>query len=87
MPQHKGKDFNVRLGWLRFSKNGNLTSKPIDKEMYDAIQQVEPGGKYFIKTMVDKDGEEFAVLEFMSKAKVDEFQATLPPKAQEEESL
>lgn len=78
-PSSEKKDYNLRLAWLKPTKNGNMTSKSIDDDMYDAIQQIEPGGKFFIKQLTDEDGEEYAALEYMSKDKVDAYKASLPP--------
>lgn len=70
-------DFNLRVAWLRYTKAGNMTSAVITKEMYDAVQQIEEGGRFFIKIMTDKEGKEFGVLEYMSKEKVAEFDSSV----------
>jgi len=65
-------DYNLSISPLWYNQRGNLRGLVVDKEVYDAIQKVEIGGKLLIKFLDGKKGEKTpdAYLEYLTPAKL-----------------
>lgn len=78
---NNSKKFNKKICTLRFAKNGNLMSKVIDKELFDAIQGIELGGRLVIRVA---DGNpqygdsQIGYMELISKEDVDAYSQKNP---------
>jgi hypothetical protein len=78
------KEFNLTLAPMWDTKNGNAFSIEIGPEHYDALQQVEVGGKLFLKRLPEErrksENSPNAYLEYVSKEEVAKFKAENPGK-------
>jgi hypothetical protein len=71
------KKFNLTISPMWDTKNGNLMGMEITKEHYDALQNVEEGGKLMVKFVKSRKGDTspHAYLEYITKEEVRQFKA------------
>lgn len=72
------KKFNLTLAPMYRLQSGMLGSIIVTPSMYDAIQQVKVGGKFFVKDNKGKTGDKSPdfYLEYMSPEQIQEFKGT-----------
>jgi hypothetical protein len=74
----KNKKYNLKVAALWATRSGTMyMSMPVDDQVFDALQQVEKGGKLVFKVLAEesrsKDTSPHAYLEFMSKEDVETY--------------
>ena len=72
---NNNQKFNLTVAPMYTNDNGNLTSIPVTPSMFDAIQEIKVGGKFFLKANKAKthDKSPDFYLEYMSPEKLASF--------------